>query len=150
MVRAVKRSTMRGAGTTGGQSPATMRSRRGRPSVSSRIRSALASSVYDLDAHRWHGRHQDMGLDEALVARASPLRNPPLDARLPMSLSVGADETPEMQRQTRDYHAMLVARGHPVALHVEPGLHHLSMGRAFAQPACATFRALRHLLEATV
>ena len=111
---------------------------------------ALASSVYDLDAHRWHGRHQDMGLDEALVARASPLRNPPLDARLPMSLSVGADETPEMQRQTRDYHAMLVARGHPVALHVEPGLHHLSMGRAFAQPACATFRALRHLLEATV
>ena len=45
MVRAVKRSTMRGAGTTGGQSPATTRSKRGRPSVSSRIRSALASSV---------------------------------------------------------------------------------------------------------
>ena len=110
---------------------------------------ALASSVYDLDAHRWHGRHQDMGLDEALVARASPLHNPPLDARLPMSLSVGADETPEMLRQSREYHAMLAARGHPVQLHVEPGLHHLSMGRAFAQPATATFQALHGLLAAT-
>ena len=110
---------------------------------------ALASSVYDLDAHRWHGRHQDMGLDEALVARASPLRNPPLNERLPMSLSIGADETPEMLRQTREYHAMLAARGHPVQLHVEPGLHHLSMGRAFAQPATATFKALQGLLAAT-
>jgi arylformamidase len=110
---------------------------------------ALASSVYDLDAHRWHGRHQDMALDEALVARASPLRNPPRNERLPMSLSVGADETPEMLRQTREYHAMLTARGHPVQLHVESGLHHLSMGRAFAQPATATFKALHGLLAAT-
>lgn len=110
---------------------------------------ALASSVYDLDAHRWHGRHRDMALDEALVARASPLHNPPLDAAMPMSLSVGADETPEMLRQSRDYHAKLAARGHPVQLHVEPGLHHLSMGRAFAQPQSATFQALHGLLAAT-
>jgi arylformamidase len=110
---------------------------------------ALASSVYDLEAHRWHGRHQDMALDDALVARASPMRNPPLDPRLPMSLSVGADETPEMLRQTRDYHAMLAARGQPVGLLEEPGLHHLNMGRAFAEPRSATFRALHRLLAET-
>lgn len=110
---------------------------------------ALASSVYDMDAHRWHGRHKDMSLDEALVARASPLHNPPLDVRLPISLSVGADETPEMLRQSRDYHDKLAERGHPVQLHIEPGLHHLSMGRAFAQPESATFKALHGLLAET-
>ncbi|MBL8346714.1 MAG: alpha/beta hydrolase [Rubrivivax sp.] len=110
---------------------------------------ALASSVYDLDAHRWHGRHDDMALDDALVAKASPLRNPPLDAHLPMSLSIGADETPEMLRQTREYHAMLAARGHPVRLHVEPGRHHLNMGRVFAEPQSATFLALHRLLADT-
>jgi arylformamidase len=110
---------------------------------------ALASSVYDLEAHRWHGRHQDMALDDALVAKASPMRNPPIDPRLPMSLSVGADETPEMLRQSHEYHAMLAARGQPVDLLVEPGLHHLNMGRAFAEPRSATFRALHRLLAAT-
>jgi arylformamidase len=110
---------------------------------------ALASSVYDLEAHRWHGRHQDMALDDALVAKASPIRNPPLDKRLPISLSVGADETPEMLRQTRDYHAMLAARGHAVDLLIEPGRHHLNMGRAFAEPGSATFLALYRMLAET-
>jgi arylformamidase len=103
---------------------------------------ALASSVYDLEAHRWHGRHQDMALDEALVARASPRHNPPRNLAVPMSLSVGANETPEMIRQTREYHAMLAARGQAVTLIVEPGRHHLDMGRVFGDPQTATFRAL--------
>lgn len=103
---------------------------------------ALASSVYDLEPHRWHGRHDDMGLDDALVARASPLHNLPVDRTLPMSLSVGADETPEMIRQTRDYHAALAARGQPVTMIVEPGRHHLNLGRVFGDPDTATFRWL--------
>ena len=110
---------------------------------------ALASSVYDLDAHRWHGRHDDMALDEALVARASPRHNPPVDPRLPMSLSVGAEETPEMLRQSREYHAMLVARGQPAGLILEPGRHHLNMGRVFAEPQTETFRTLHRLLTET-
>ncbi len=110
---------------------------------------ALASSVYDLEAHRWHGRHEDMALDEALVAKASPLHNPPLDPRLPMLLAVGADETPEMQRQTQAYHDMLAARGQPVRMQVEPGCHHLNMGRVFAQPQSGTFLALHRLLDET-
>ena len=103
---------------------------------------ALASSVYDLEPHRWHGRHADMQLDEALVARASPRHNLPADAALPMTLSIGADETPEMLRQTHEYHQALRARGQPVRHIVEPGRHHLNMGRVFAEPGTETFRAL--------
>jgi len=57
---------------------------------------ALASSVFDLEPHRWHGRHDDMGLDDALVAAASPFHNLPCDPALPMSVSIGADETPDL------------------------------------------------------
>jgi len=108
---------------------------------------ALASSVYDLEAHRWHGRHGDMGLDDALVARASPIRNPPADARLPMVLGVGADETPEMIRQSREYCAFLRAQGRPVRLIEEPGRHHLNMGRVFGEPDTGTFQALRSMIR---
>jgi len=108
---------------------------------------ALASSVYDLEAHRWHGRHGDMGLDDALVARASPIRNPPFNPRLPMVLGVGADETPEMIRQSREYHAMLLAQGRPVQLIEEPGRHHLNMGRVFGEPGTALFQALHRLIR---
>lgn len=103
---------------------------------------ALASSVFDLEPHRWHGRHDDMGLDDALVAAASPFHNLPCDPALPMSVSIGAEETPEMIRQAREYHAKLVARGQPARLIVEPGRHHLNMGRVFAEPATETFRAI--------
>jgi len=108
---------------------------------------ALASSVYDLEAHRWHGRHGDMGLDDALVARASPIRNPPVNARLPMVLAVGADETPEMIRQSREYCAFLQAQGRPVRLIEEPGRHHLNMGRVFGEPGTGLFQALRSMIR---
>lgn len=104
---------------------------------------ALASSVYDLEAHRWHGRHADMCLDEVLVERASPRRNLPVDSSLPMTLSVGADETPEMLRQTREYLEALLQRNQPVRCIVEPGRHHLNMGRVFSEPSTETFSALR-------
>lgn len=107
---------------------------------------ALASSVFDLEPHRWHGRHDDMGLDDELVAAASPFHNLPLDPSLPMSVSIGADETPEMIRQARDYHARLVAGGQPARLIVEPGRHHLNMGRVFAEPATETFRAITSMI----
>lgn len=109
---------------------------------------ALASSVFDLEPHRWHGRHDDMGLDDALVAAASPFHNLPCDAALPMSVSIGADETPEMLRQAREYHAKLAARGQPARLIVEPGRHHLNMGRVFAEPATETFQAIARAIAA--
>jgi arylformamidase len=108
---------------------------------------ALASSVYDLEAHRWHGRHGDMGLDDGLVARASPIRNAPVNPRLPMALAVGADETPEMIRQSREYYEMLRAQGRPVRLIEEPGRHHLNMGRVFGEPDTGMFQALRSLVR---
>ncbi len=112
------------------------------PSARAIRAASLASSVYDLDAHRWHGRHTDMALDEALVARASPKHNLPFDPLLPITLSVGAQETPEMIRQTREYHEALQSRGQPVRMIVEAERHHLNMGRVFAESSTATFQAL--------
>lgn len=101
----------------------------------------VASGVYDFEAHRWHDRHADMGLDDALVRRASPIHAPPARRDLPVICAVGTDETPEMIRQTRDFHAQLATRGQPAALVEAPG-NHFEVGAWFGASGHPLFRAL--------
>jgi arylformamidase len=110
---------------------------------------ALSSGVYDLEPHSLHDRHKDMGLDRALIDRASPLRNPPLRRDMPLLVAVGGDETSEYRRQAREYADLCRSRGNPIELVEEPGRHHFSMGSAFGEPGTLLFGALRGLIEAT-
>jgi arylformamidase len=49
-------------------------------------------------------------------------------------LAHGAYETPEFQRQTRDFAAALKAAGKPVTLLVGEGYNHFEMPETFASP----------------
>ena len=106
----------------------------------------LSSGVYNMEPHRWHDRYLDMNLDEALVARASPLLNPPVRPETPLLIAVGAEETTEYRRQALAYADLCRARGHDVRFVAEPGRHHFSMGSAFGEPESQLFQAIDRLI----
>ena len=107
----------------------------------------LAAGVYDFEPHRWHDRHRDMALDDALVRAASPIHNPPARLDLPILMAVGLDETPEMIRQTRDFHAKLATRGYPATLIEAPG-NHYEVGAWYGEPDHPLFQALERRIGA--
>lgn len=114
--------------------------------IAGRIASlTVASGVYDFEAHRWHDRHRDMALDDALVRAASPIHNLPARRDLPVLAAVGLDETPEMIRQSRDFHAQLALRGHPTGFIEAPG-NHFEVGAWFGEPGHPLFAALERAL----
>lgn len=109
----------------------------------------LSSGVYDMEPHRWHDRYHDMNLDDALVARASPLHNPPARPETPLVIAVGAEETTEYRRQACAFADLCRARGHDVGFVAEPGRHHFSMGSAFGEPDSQLFQAMERLIATT-
>jgi len=116
--------------------------------VAARIASlTIASGVYDFEAHRWHDRHLDMALDDELVRAASPIHAPPARRDLPVIHGVGLGETPEMIRQTHDFHAQLTTRGHPTLLIEAPG-NHFEVGSWFGEPEHPLFRAIHRRIFA--
>ena len=119
------------------------------PAAADRLAGAvLSSGVYHMEPHRWHDRYLDMNLDETLVARASPLLNPPVRTDTPLVIAVGAEETTEYRRQALAYADLCRARGHAVRFVAEPGRHHFSMGSAFGEPDSQLFQAIEQLIQA--
>lgn len=106
----------------------------------------LASGVYDFEPHRWHDRHLDMGLTDALVRHASPIHRPPARPDLPTLLAVGLQETPEMIRQTRDFHAQLRSRAMPAALLEAPG-NHFEVGDWFGDASHPIFSHMLKMIQ---
>ncbi len=114
--------------------------------IAGAIRSlTLASGVYDFEPHSLHDRHRDMGLDAALIRAVSPIHHPPARRDLPVLLAVGLGETPEMIRQTRDFHAQLMSRAMPARLIEAPG-NHFEVGAWFGEPDHPLFKALAEVM----
>jgi arylformamidase len=84
------------------------------------------SGVYDLDAMRLSTTNDLLRLDEPESRRNSPLFNLP-DRSAPLVISFGANELPEFQRQSSDYHAARAKRGLPGKLLPMSGRHHHSV-----------------------
>ena len=71
--------------------------------------------------------------DDATVAALSPIRH--FDRlHAPMVVAYGTCETPEFQRQTRDFFAAVKAAGKPVELLVGEGYNHFEMLETLANP----------------
>lgn len=62
-------------------------------------------------------------------------------------LSHGTKETPEFQRQTKDFAAALQAAGKEVKLIVAPGYNHFEHNETFANPFGPLGRASLELME---
>lgn len=93
----------------------------------------LCSGMYDLAPVRLSARSQYVSFTDDMVDKLSAIRH--IDKiKAPLTLLYGTKETPEFQRQSRDFAAAVKAAGKPVALLVGQHYNHFEMGETFANP----------------
>jgi arylformamidase len=93
----------------------------------------LGSGMYDLRPVRLSKRSKYVKFTDAIEEALSAQRH--LDnLNTPLILGYGTCETPEFQRQTRDFHAAVKAAGKPVELLVGEGYNHFEMLETLANP----------------
>jgi arylformamidase len=90
------------------------------------------SGMYDLAAVRLSARNAYVSLDDATEAALSPQRRLQ-HLRAPLIVGYGTFETPEFQRQGRDFAAAAKSQGKPVELLVGDYAH-MEMAESLANP----------------
>ena len=93
----------------------------------------LGSGIYDLKPVRLSKRGNYVKFTDAMEQELSAQRH--IDnIHTPLVLTHGTLETPEFQRQTRDFFEALKAAGKPVELIVGKGYNHFEMSETMANP----------------
>jgi arylformamidase len=93
----------------------------------------LVSGMYDLKAPRLSKRGQYVKFDDETEEKLSTQRH--LDKlHTPLILAHGTQETPEFQRQTREFAAAVKAAGKPVEFFIGEGYNHFEMQETMANP----------------
>jgi len=93
----------------------------------------LCSGVYDLRGPRLSKRSRYVGFTDEMEQALSPQRH--LERIVaPITLLYGSLETPEFQRQSRDFAAALQAAGKPVQLILAPGYNHFEISETLGNP----------------
>jgi arylformamidase len=89
--------------------------------------------MYELEPVRRSKRSSYVTFTDAMVEKLSAQRH--LDGlQTPLVLAYGTCETPEFQRQTRDFAAALKAAGKPVQLIVGQNYNHFEIGATLDNP----------------
>lgn len=105
----------------------------------------LCSGMYDLKPVRLSKRGDYVKFTDEMEERLSSQRH--LDRiNCPVVLAHGTYETPEFQRQTREFAAALAAAGKPVTLIVAEGYNHFELPETLANPYGLLGRAALKLL----
>lgn len=106
----------------------------------------LTSGMYDLRGPRLSKRSQYVKFTDAMEAALSPQRH--LDRiRAPIILVYGTLETPEFQRQSRDFAAALRTAGKAVRLVVADGYNHFEIAETIANPYGPVGRAVLEQMQ---
>ena len=106
----------------------------------------LTSGMYDLRGPRLSKRGQYVKFTDAMEAALSPQRH--LDRiRVPIVLVYGTLETPEFQRQSRDFAAALRTAGKAVRLVVADGYNHFEIAETIANPYGPVGRAVLEQMQ---
>jgi arylformamidase len=101
----------------------------------------LLSGMYDLEPVRRSKRSSYVNFTDAMVEALSSQRH--LDGlHTPLILAYGSRETPEFQRQTREFFAAVQAAGKPAELIVGEAYNHFELLETLANPYGLTGRAL--------
>jgi arylformamidase len=101
----------------------------------------LASGMYDLAPVRLSKRSAYVKFTDAMVDKLSAIRH--LDGlHTPLVLGHGTRETPEFQRQTRDFAAAVKAAGKPAELVVGEAYNHFELCETLANPYGVLGRAM--------
>ncbi len=108
----------------------------------------LASGMYDLKPVRLSKRSTFVTIDDATEQALSAMRH--LDkVHTPLVLTIGLLETPEFQRQSRDFAAALTKAGKPVQLIAASGHNHFEMGESLSNPYGIMGRAALEMMKLT-
>lgn len=101
----------------------------------------LVSGMYDLEAVRLSKRSEYVMFTDAMVDALSTQRH--LEKiQCPVVVAYGTEETPEFQRQARDFAAAMEAAGKTVELLVGEALNHFEMQETFGNPYGLAGRAI--------
>jgi arylformamidase len=93
----------------------------------------LSSGMYDLKPVRLSKRSKYVKFTDVMEQELSAIRH--LDKLVtPLNISYGTYETPEFQRQARDFAAAVKAAGKPVELLVGEAYNHFEMLETLANP----------------
>ena len=102
--------------------------------------------MFDLEPVRLSSRSEYVAFTDGIEQELSPQRH--LDMlTAPLVVGYGTLETPEFQRQSRDFAAAVKAAGKPVELLVAEGCYHLEVEQTLANPYGLLGRALLEQME---
>ena len=107
---------------------------------------ALGSGMYDLKPVRLSKRGNYVKFTDEMEQALSPQRHIG-NIHTPLVLAHGTLETPEFQRQTREFAAALRAAGKPVELIVGKGYNHFEMGETIGNPYAIMGRAALDMMK---
>jgi arylformamidase len=111
------------------------------------IRGGVCSSgMFDLKAVRISKRSAFVKFTDEMEEAMSTQRHLDL-LRAPVVLTYGTNETPEFQRQSRDFAAAAKAAGKTVQLIEAPNYNHFEMGESFGNPYGPSGRASLALMK---
>ena len=106
----------------------------------------LLSGMYDLEAVRLSKRSSYVSFTDAMVEALSSQRH--LDGlHTPLILAYGTQETPEFQRQTREFLAAVQGMGKPVELIVGEAYNHFELLETLANPYGLAGRAMLRQMQ---
>ena len=106
----------------------------------------LVSGMYDLKPVRLSKRSEYVKFTDEIEEKLSSQRH--LDKlNAPVIIAYGTQETPEFQRQSREFAAAVKAAGKPVELIVGAGFNHFEMQETFANPYGIAGRAALALMQ---
>jgi arylformamidase len=102
--------------------------------------------MYDLKPVRLSKRSQYVNFDDATEEGLSAQRH--LDKlNTPLTIAYGTLESPEFQRQSRDFAAAVKAAGKPVELIVGEGFNHFEMQETMGNPFGLGGRAALEMMK---
>ena len=93
----------------------------------------LMSGIFDLKPARLSARGTYIKFDDDMEQALSSQRHIDL-LRAPITVTYGTNETPEFQRQSRDFSAAVKAAGKPVDLIEAPNFNHFEMVESLGNP----------------
>jgi arylformamidase len=93
----------------------------------------LMSGMYDLKPARLSARSSYVKFDDDMEQRLSTIRHIDL-LRAPITVTYGTFETPDFQRQSRDFAAAVRAAGKPVEILEAPDFNHFEMCESLGNP----------------
>lgn len=106
----------------------------------------LGSGMYDLKPVRMSARSSYVKFTDEMEQAFSAMRH--LDqVHTPLVLTIGLLETPEFQRQSRDFAAALTKLGKPVQLIAAKGHNHFEMGESLSNPYGIMGRAAMEMMK---